>query len=128
MLLRFQYELTEHCSSFSVHAGAVDSLITEPGLLKKGHYSCTGTYAATMYILIVLWRSVVATLGHYKICQNIIYSLLAFSSIYPPRNVSEIKEKITHRKQPRTHILCKLKKKSNISNIFYFPTCGHQPQ
>ena len=37
-----------------------------------------------------------AALEYYTICPNTVYFLCAFSSIYPPRNVSEIKGKITH--------------------------------
>ena len=52
-----------------------------------------------------------ATLGYYNICPNTIYSLLAFS---------EIRGKITHGKKPRTQILSKKNKKSNISSLAFF--------
>ena len=63
-----------------------------------------------------------ATLRYYKLYQNTIY-IFGVSSIYPPRNVSEITGKIAHGKQPRTHILSKFAKKSNISSMFDFPVC-----
>ena len=46
--------------------------------------------------------------GITKFAQTLLYFLLAFLSIYYPRNDSEIKGKITHAKQPRTLILSKL--------------------
>ena len=66
-----------------------------------------------------------AKLGYYKCCQITIklYSLLAFSSTYPPRHVSEIKGKIAHGKQPRTHILSKCKTIPTSLTCFYFPIC-----
>ena len=65
-------------------------------------------------------------IGYTGVLQNlpkhyIIFPSITFSSVYPPRNVSEIKGEMAHGKQTRTHILSKLKKKSNISSIFFQP-------